>query len=1027
MHIFSIANVLSRAGVDCAVCVPNDPRTIERHGVAHFQVIPYTDAYRSGVRFPDGAGPDLIHAWTPRELVRKLTEFLAQLYDCPYLVHLEDNEEAILEAESKGLTFAELQALPSEALDPLIPEHRSHPHRYKQFVAGAAAVTALMDRLLEFKPRTLPGLVFWPGFDPAFQDPQPPSAELLGRVNLHPGERILVYNGNVHDANAAEVRSLYLAVQALRRSGVPIRLLKSGWNYVEDKRWIEQAINSGAVTDLGFLDRADVPSLFTLADALVQPGKPDRFNDYRFPSKLPEFLVSGKPVVLPRSNIGRFLQPDIDAVLLEYGDAFEIASQIDRVLRQPELARKIGAAGRSFALKRLDWQKNAAPLREFYERVIGADVEDLTLEASIPRPPKVKLVAFFLPQFHPIAENDEFWGKGFTEWTNVTQARPNFQGHYQPQLPADLGFYDLRVPEVLQEQANLARHFGIYGFCFYYYWFSGRKVLEKPLDQFLRSGNPDFPFCICWANENWTRSWDGSESEILIAQDYSPDVCERFVSDVIPILKDPRYIRVSEAPLLLVYRINLLPDPLSTTRKWRQICAENGLPSIHLCAVQSFGISDPRPYGCDAAIEFPPHTKRALVDPQTFPGIRPDFEGYLEDYRAIARNQASLPWPDYVWYRGVMPAWDNTPRRGTNAHILINSDAREYEEWLRTVAEQTLEHQSTQDPILFVNAWNEWAEGAYLEPDRKYKYARLKATRRALVQAEENYEKADSSGTDSSYDAQLSTTSNTNGTHRNSIEHLISNYRDYPIRPLSYGTVKDYCDSFEHLHTLATANGDLKDNQRPWIVKALLARLPPPASLLEIGAGEPLVAHLLSCLGYEVCVADPYDGSGNGPTDYDRFRAQYPHLRFLRSQFHDRLEGLTDHQFDGIYSISVLEHVPNTNFPELFSGIRRFLKPDGVSIHAIDHVHRGNGASEHLSNLRLLAHGFGFADTDLDRLFEEMNADTETYYLSAESHNRWRAGMPYEEFPMRTCVSIQIAAPAIQIRIPAIVSTAVAR
>lgn len=769
MHIFSIANGLSLSGVGCAVCVPNDPATTERHGVAHFQVVSYADAHHAGVRFRDGGGPDLIHAWTPRELVRKLTESLVELYGCPYLVHLEDNGEAILEAEAGGIAFAELQALPPDVRDARIAEHRSHPHRYKQFIGGAAAVTALMDRLLEFKPRNIPGLVFWPGFDSAFQDPTPPSPDLLSRVNLRPGDRILVYNGNVHDANAAEVRSLFLAVQALRRSGVPVRLLKSGLNYVDDKRWIEQAINSGAVTDLGFLPRADVPSLFALADVLVQPGKPDRFNDYRFPSKLPEFLVSGKPVILPKSNIGRFLHGDVNAILLERGDAFEIAEQIDRVLRQPELASKVGAAGRAFALSRLEWAKTTPPLKVLYEQVICGEEEDESIPPTSPQRTKVKLIAFFLPQFHPIAENDEFWGKGFTEWTNVTRARPNFDGHYQPQLPADLGFYDLRVPEVLHEQINMARRFGVYGFCFYYYWFSGRKVLERPLEQFLQSGKPDFPFCICWANENWTRGWEGSQSEILIAQDYSAETCERFIRDVIPILKDPRYIRVSGAPVLLVYRINLLPDPPSTTQRWRQICAQDGLPSLHLCAVQSFGITDPGPYGCDAAVEFPPHTKRALVDSQNFSGIREDFEGYLEDYKAIARNQAALPWPNYVWYRGVMPAWDNTPRRGNRAHILINSGADEYENWLEIVAKQALEHQSSQDPLLFVNAWNEWAEGAYLEPDQKHKYARLNATRRALMQAEGHYGNRSRVGSNFESTSPISSTLIPNGTGCNLI------------------------------------------------------------------------------------------------------------------------------------------------------------------------------------------------------------------------------------------------------------------
>jgi len=347
----------------------------------------------------------------------------------------------------------------------------------------------------------------------------------------------------------------------------------------------------------------------------------------------------------------------------------------------------------------------------------------------------VKLIAFFLPQFYPIKENDEFWGKGFTEWNNVSRAKPLFPGHYQPQLPSELGCYDLRTPEILEQQADLARTYGIYGFCFYYYWFNGRRVLEYPLDQMMQRGKPDFPFCICWANENWTRTWDGAQSEILIEQKYVEDWSFRFIRDVIPVLRDPRYIRVNNAPLLIVYRIDALPDAAGVTRAWRDICASEGIPGLHICAVQSFGIRDPRPYGCDAAIEFPPHTERILIDRKSFPGMRHDFQGYLEDYSSIARNQLGLPWPDYPWYRGVMPAFDNTPRRGARAHIYINSDPSQYEFWLSEAIRQTLGRRKIQEPIAFLNAWNEWGEGAYLEPDQKYGRQRLLATNRALVKA----------------------------------------------------------------------------------------------------------------------------------------------------------------------------------------------------------------------------------------------------------------------------------------------------
>ena len=233
-------------------------------------------------------------------------------------------------------------------------------------------------------------------------------------------------------------------------------------------------------------------------------------------------------------------------------------------------------------------------------------------------------------------------------------------------------------------------------------------------------------------------------------------------------------------------------------------------------------------------------------------------------------------------------------------------------------------------------------------------------------------------------------------------------YRTYPVAPLSYGTVRDYCDSFDHLQALATLNGDLKDLQRPWMLKAILAGAPARgARLLEIGAGEPFVADLLQRLGHEVWIVDPYDGSGNGPREFRRFRGECRDLKFIREQFSAATRMLKPASFDCIYSISVLEHIPAAGLVGVMAGLRRFLKPDGITIHAVDHVHRGNGAAEHLANLRLMMAGLGHSAEDLERTLAALSADIDTYYLSAESHNRWRGGVPYDEFPMRVCVSIQ--------------------
>lgn len=346
----------------------------------------------------------------------------------------------------------------------------------------------------------------------------------------------------------------------------------------------------------------------------------------------------------------------------------------------------------------------------------------------------VRLIAFYLPQYHPIPENDRWWGKGFTEWTNVTKAAPNFTGHYQPRLPADLGFYDLRVPEVRDEQAALARQYGIHGFCYYYYWFAGKRLLHRPLDEVVRSGHPDFPFCVCWANENWNRRWDGLHAEILIAQQHSDEDDLNFIQSLEPALRDRRYIRIIGRPLLLVYRVGLLPDPSRTAAIWRRYCRETGLGDLYLAAVQSFGVTDdPRGFGFDAAVEFPPHAMAVLAE-RPARMLNPNFQGMFYDYVATAEVFMNRPPASYPFFRTAMPSWDNTARRQDASEIFLNATPESYERWLRRLVEQTRWYQPPEERWVFINAWNEWAEGNYLEPDRKFGHRYLEATRDALGQ-----------------------------------------------------------------------------------------------------------------------------------------------------------------------------------------------------------------------------------------------------------------------------------------------------
>ena len=358
--------------------------------------------------------------------------------------------------------------------------------------------------------------------------------------------------------------------------------------------------------------------------------------------------------------------------------------------------------------------------------------------------PTTRAIAFYLPQFHPVPENDEWWGKGFTEWRNVAKAKPLFPGHYQPHLPADLGFYDLRLPEVREAQVDLAREHGIHGFCYYHYWFNGRRILERPFNEVLESGKPDFPFCLCWANENWTRVWDGGEKNVLLGQNYSHEDDLAHIQSLIPAFRDPRYIRINGRPLYLVYRSELLPDPKKTADTWREAAIKAGVGDLYLVRVESFarGI-DPASIGFDAAVEFAPDghdmgnwkfhhglagmLSRKGIIPRAFAANR------VVDYRTLARGMMSRATATFKQFRCVTPMWDNSARRKENARIVTGSTPALYENWLKTITAKTRERFEGDEQIVFINAWNEWAEGNHLEPDLKWGHSYLEATQRALA------------------------------------------------------------------------------------------------------------------------------------------------------------------------------------------------------------------------------------------------------------------------------------------------------
>ncbi len=280
-------------------------------------------------------------------------------------------------------------------------------------------------------------------------------------------------------------------------------------------------------------------------------------------------------------------------------------------------------------------------------------------------------------------------------------------------------------------QAELAKKYGIYGFCYHYYWFAGRKLLERPITQMLSNPQVDIPFCICWANENWTRRWDGAEDDVLLAQVHCARTDLDFIEEVIALFQDPRYIHVDGHPLLIVYRVNLLPEPSETALRWRDRCRELGLPEPYLVAAQTFGIKDPRPFGFDAAVEFPPHNLNPHEITNDVTLYNKEFSGRVFCYDSVVDRAVTSTEP-YPHFRCVFPGWDNEARKPGKGHVYLGATPRLYGQWLDKVCRETAARPNAAERLVFVNAWNEWAEGAHLEPDRRFGYAYLRATGETL-------------------------------------------------------------------------------------------------------------------------------------------------------------------------------------------------------------------------------------------------------------------------------------------------------
>ncbi|CAN5448280.1 hypothetical protein BH18VER1_BH18VER1_05220 [soil metagenome] len=634
IHVHSFANQLASFGHGVAVAVPDNKETVENLGARNYAVATFREIDgRWAAFFENGNGPDVVHAWTPRENVRLFCEKLASFCRFALVVHLEDNEELILEI-NLGKPFGELERASSFRM----PPNLSHPTNYRRFLASAAGVTIIMDRLQKFVPESVPHLVLWPGADRELFHPRPKDTAYLESIGVPAESVVLCYTGNAHSANAREVRSLYLAVAMLNREEIPAALIRAGADYCSflgpDDAWArEHSI------EIGYVSHFEVPQLLSLADYLIQPGTDDSFNEFRLPAKLPEFFSMGQPVILPRTNVGRFVQHGEDAWVLDKVDALGIVDTIKKLRDDEPQRRRLAEGALRFAAEHFSWSKNARTLEQFYAAMGG----------QTPTAPATK---------------------------------------------------------------------------------SGVRFFDHAAVTAIRSAYPTEP-----------------------------------------------------------------------------------------------------------------------------------------------------------------------PQSGT-----------------------------------------------------------------------------------------------------------------------TYATVRDYCDSLNRLPQITGFDGDLKNVQRPWAVKTLLRHLPPGARLLEVGGGEPVVSGALSELGYDVTLVDPYDGFGNGPTEFETYVTKFPHVKLVRAYLTSGMSQFEPGSFDAVFSVSVIEHLPADPLASCFRGIAELLRSGGVSLHCFDFILQGTGHDTDLTNAtRILGEQARLMNrapdpAALDEVLAQLCDDVETFYLSPQGHNQWRNQLPYDEFPFRKVVSIQTLA-----------------
>ena len=414
---------------------------------------------------------------------------------------------------------------------------------------------------------------------------------------------------------------------------------------------------------------------------------------------------------------------------------------------------KIHTIARFFGIKLSFYQNLKAPNKNDFINYILNHQKDRSNFVQITKEPykrkenDPKLVAFYLPQFHSFPENDRWFGRGFSEWSNSSKALPQYIGHYQPHLPIDTGFYNLETTEIMKRQIELAKMYGIYGFSFYYYWFSGHKVMEKPIEMFLADKSLDMPFFMFWANEPWTKLWgDGGQNEILFEHEINDGDDVKFMNDILPYMKDKRYIKIDNKPLLVIYN----PERYELKKLTnfivgiRQIAKENGFSDLYIMMPRKAQIPKEKmqstldKYKLDAIIEFLPHNISYQEYKPKFEKVaNKKFLGEIYDVEDYVKNKKYIYKTDCKVFKGLYPNWDNTARKCYTGSWIFQSTPKLYKAWLKDIINWTKENNSKAEQFIFINAWNEWAEGAHLEPDQKYGYAYLQETKDALEETKD--------------------------------------------------------------------------------------------------------------------------------------------------------------------------------------------------------------------------------------------------------------------------------------------------